>query len=246
MGSCHRRSISIPFMSRQSIEVHLIPAGSVPADQAEECLSPGEMERAMRFKDDRHRELWSGYRAALRLLLGAHLGLHANSVPLILDDHGKPCLAPPFGDLHFNLSHSDDLALIAVSNDGPVGVDLEAITRAAGLIECESSFCHEEEFTQLPAEPTPRSIRLLELWTAKEAYLKGIGTGLLTPPQQVRIHWSGAGALATSPDSADGWLIRLEHPLLAGHVAHLCALQPITTVEMVSSLPMRDHRNQPS
>jgi len=233
-------------MSRQSIEVHLVPAGSVPSDQADACLSDEEKERAMRFKEDRHRQLWTGYRAALRILLGARLGLHANSVPLILDDHGKPRLAPPFGDLHFNLSHCDELALIAVSNDGPVGVDLEAITRAEGLIECESSFCHPEEIPQLPFDPTSRCLHLLELWTAKEAYLKGIGSGLLMPPQQVRIHWSGQSAVASSPDSVEGWLVRLEHPLLAGHVAHLCALQPITTLEMVSSLPMRDHRNQPS
>jgi 4'-phosphopantetheinyl transferase len=228
-------------MIRNIIVVHIIPAHTVSDQLADACLDQAEKDRAARFKDSRHGQLWSGYRAALRIALGARLGLRPNLVPLRLDPHGKPCLCPPFDSLHFNLSHCDEMALIALSENGPIGIDLESRDRAQGLLECEAGFCHPQEIARLPEEGSQRAMSLLEIWTAKEACLKAIGTGLLTPPEQVRIVGSDDNFIAITPDGTTHALTRLEHPSLRNHVAHLCALQTIPGVEMVMTLPMEMH-----
>lgn len=228
-------------MNDHSIVVHLVPAHSVPAEWFERCLSPEESRRAEGFKDRRNGTLWAGYRCALRLILGSHLGLEAGQVPLTLGDHGKPILREPHGGLHFNLSHCDELALIAISTSGPVGVDLEPRRRMADLLECEAVFCHADETTPLPLDPSSRALQLMRIWTAKEAYLKAVGTGLLTPPDQVVVHWQEPETTVRAPGRLDGWLTPLDHPRLSGHIAHLCALQPVTGVRMLESLGMSAH-----
>jgi len=93
-----------------------------------QILSPEEQERADRFHfevDRRRSVIGRGY---LRLLLGEILDLPANKLQFEYDEFGKPSLIPDQGlPLQFNVSHSGDLVLIAITIGRAVGVDVEKI-----------------------------------------------------------------------------------------------------------------------
>ena len=108
---------------------------------------------------------------------------------------------------------------------GPLGIDLEPVDRAACLLECESSFCHPDEIVALPAQPADRARQLLRIWTAKEAILKALGTGLTHPPEAVTIRFEGDTGRATTDIHLQGIedfrFHELRHPALEGFQAVL-------------------------
>lgn len=220
--------------------VHIVSPSSGSLPDGRGFLTEAELARAASFRFPEMEEEWIGYRAALRRILGEATGLAPCEVPLSLTASGKPVLAPPFGHLHFNLSHCRDVALIALTNDGMVGVDLEPASRASDLDGCESTFCHPDEIAGLPPEPSFRNRRLLEIWTAKEAVLKSLGTGFIHPPESVRIRFGEEFSTAFSEKplpGIDGQVLhRLIHPALAHHVAMLSAPASVSRIEII------DHR----
>jgi len=167
--------------------IHLIRPADLSAQEAKAFLTADERERAARFRFEKDAAHWMACRAAMRRILGDAIGLPPLEVPLITATYGKPVLAAPHDGLHFNLSHCTDLALLAITETGPVGIDLEQKARAPELLECETSFCHSMEIAALPKDFTTRAAALLDIWTAKEAALKALGTGLSHPPESVRI-----------------------------------------------------------
>ncbi len=209
-------------MKSGQVEIHLIlPAANGVAT----FLTANEQERAGRFRFEADRRRWSACRSALREILAHELGMTAKDVPIVIDSMGKPMLAAPWQDLHFNLSHCDGLAVVALSRDAPVGIDIEHETRAAALPECETSFCHPAELASLPDKTPDRAIALLDLWTAKEALLKALGTGLTSAPEKLRIDFTTCPfRAAADPFEAripEQRLHPLVHPLLKGYRGHL-------------------------
>src|SRR5439155_18192511 len=104
-------------------------------------LSDAERARAARIISARKARAWSRARAALRALLGGYLACDPGAVTLAADRNGKPALhassassscasGGSTADLHFNLSHSGEVALIAFSAGAQVGVDVELARRA--------------------------------------------------------------------------------------------------------------------
>lgn len=212
-------------MNHDPVRVHFIFPGRIPREMPAACLTDEEKVRAGCFKFQKDAVSWSACRAGLREILGRALDLAPLEVPLVISGTGKPQLAAPHELLHFNLSHCDGLALVALSRIGPVGVDLEPLDRAETLLECETSFCHPEEIAGLPAEKGQRARQLLRIWTAKEAVLKALGTGLTHPPESVKIHFHQDTGTATSDIPLEGIetlrFRELNHPALEGFQAVL-------------------------
>lgn len=214
-------------MNVDPVTIHLVRP-SVPGDPS--ILSDDERSRAAGFRFPEDSARWISYRCSLRRILGNLLGTAPQDVPINLSETGKPLLGAPFEQIHFSLSHVDSLALIAVSHGGPVGIDVESKPRAVELLGCENTFCHPDEVAALPATADARSAKLLELWTMKEAVLKALGTGFLTPPESVKI---------ISPDSIFHQAVGdesneelklqsiqlLSHPALTGYQAALSSRQ---------------------
>jgi 4'-phosphopantetheinyl transferase len=146
-------------------------------------LSPEERERADRFVFDRHRIRYIRARAALRALLGRHLAIRPEDVRLDTAPGGKPFLAGTTASLHFNVSHSGDLALIALTKVGEVGVDLEGVRpRADDWVALARRYFAAEEVAALERySPTERVQAFFRLWTRKEAIVKLLGDGLRLP-----------------------------------------------------------------
>ena len=211
-------------------------------------LTADEMKRAHSFRHADDASRWAFCRSALRRTLGELLGLAPNDVPLVTGENGKPCLARPFDHLHFNLSHCAELALIAISLDGPVGIDVESSARAADLLGCEEAFCHPHEIAGLPASGDQRAARLLELWTAKEALVKALGTGLAHPPDAIRLHLDGAGirvSADTLPPGLEHHVIsRLGPGLPPGFTAAVC--HPLVSKVFEIFLPLESTNSDPS
>ena len=95
---------------------------------------------------------------------------------------------PEFSDLAFNLSHSDDLAVVAVATAAAVGVDIERIRPLADLDRLAASCLTARERGRLATiEPGRQPEAFLRAWTCKEAYAKAIGAGLSLPFEEVEV-----------------------------------------------------------
>src|SRR5688572_21494529 len=98
-------------------------------------LTDDERSRASRFRLERVRDQFVVARGRLRQMLGNYTDLSPTTVPLLYADGGKPYLPDEYG-LHFNLSHTDGLAVLAFSRSR-VGVDVEReriVPDADGLV----------------------------------------------------------------------------------------------------------------
>lgn len=149
-----------------------------------DLLTDEERERAARYRFDSPRRRFTICRAVLRQLLGACCELNPLAVPLICANHGKPELALGAQAAHkprveFNVSHSEDYGLIAVTLDSAVGIDVEECSprvQAAELAKRYFSPSEVEELFGLPAEYLRAGF--FRGWTCKEAYIKATGRGL--------------------------------------------------------------------
>lgn len=150
----------------------------------ERSLGADEVRRADRFRTTDLRRRFVAARGGLRALLGAYLACAPETVAFAYGPQGKPALA---GDTHaarfaFNLSHSHELALCALTGAGAVGVDVEAVRPmeedGGKLIGRFFSPREQAEFLALP--PAERLAAFFRGWTRKEAFLKATGTGLAT------------------------------------------------------------------
>jgi 4'-phosphopantetheinyl transferase len=182
-------------------EVHL---WSVPLQQVEPAvveLAADEQARADRLRCPQARSAFIQTRMALRLVLGHYLGVPPLAIALSSGAQGKPQLSAGLGKLQFNVSHSGQLALIALAQ-AAVGVDLEWQQADLGWRELLPLCCHpaEQDDFQDVADAEGRA-RLLRLWTAKEAYLKGRGEGLSLPLTAVCLQARG-----------ESWQPRIEAP----------------------------------
>lgn len=212
-------------MSGPRVKIHLISPENAPPQDPALCLTEEELARARRFHSPDDAAAWIRCRAALRKILAKDLGIPARSIPLIYSEFGKPMLAAPYDFLHFNLSHCRELAILASSRDGPLGIDLEPMARTTDLLGCESSFCHPAEISNLADEKVARSRELLRIWTAKEALLKALGTGLSFPPEKLQIIFKNPEIEILTALPLDGLdsqrIIALSHPKLSNYSAFL-------------------------
>lgn len=128
-------------------------------------------------------------RLPLRRTLAAYLGIQADEVILVDEEHGRPRLDPVHGAaLDFNWSHSGAHALIAVAHGVWPGVDVERRRPQPRALPLARRFFDGDEADTLAALPAEaRDAAFLEIWTAKEALLKAHGRGIGYGLQRLRI-----------------------------------------------------------
>lgn len=147
------------------------------------CLCDAERAFAARLRVGADR--WVAARAALRRILGSHLGLAPERVLLEAGEHGKPCLALRAGDdLRFNLSHSGAVAVIAVRLGFEVGIDVEVLRFVPEREAIARDQFPEFERRGLPrAEGETTDESFLRCWVRREALAKATGRGIAAPPK---------------------------------------------------------------
>lgn len=150
-------------------------------------LSAPEQERAARFHFERDRRRFLVAHAALRSILSRYLGCPPREISFQTNPHGKPALDQAAG-LHFNLAHSHQMALIAVTRLGEVGVDLEHVRPLDDLDALALRTFSAAEHRQLQTlTGAARQRAFFDCWARKEAYIKALGEGLSHPLQDFSV-----------------------------------------------------------
>jgi 4'-phosphopantetheinyl transferase len=167
---------SIEELSAQP-HVHVWRANLDFVDENTEVLSEDEQTRANRFHFEKDRKYFITARVILRKLLGAYLSVSPAQLQFTYAAKGKPELID--NALQFNLSHSKNWAIYAISKTMPVGIDIEAIAENREIDNIAQRFFSPEEFLQIKNLQGKDKLRAFyNGWTRKEALLKGIGEGL--------------------------------------------------------------------
>jgi 4'-phosphopantetheinyl transferase len=159
---------------------------------------------ALRFDADRRRYVVA--RARLRQILGALGGCAPAAVVLVTGARGKPRLAEPATSLRFNLAHSADLMLCAVTVGADLGVDVERVRDDVEHESIARRFFAPDEVASLAAVPAAaRRDAFYACWTRKEAVIKATGEGLARPLDSfaVSIHPRDARLLRADPALGD-------------------------------------------
>ena len=137
--------------------------------------SPAErQERARRYVRQEDKVRCVTAHALVRYAVEKALNLSEFTVER--DEWGKPHIQGR-EDFHFNLSHSGSWVVIAYG-ESPVGVDVEQIRMEAGKENIARRHFTPEEQEYLFSAGEENGERFFEIWTAKESYLKYLGTGL--------------------------------------------------------------------
>lgn len=159
-----------------------------------EFLSKDEQDRAnRRFRFKRDRDRFIRTRWLLRSILGQYLEFPPEQIAIGIHRTGKPFLLS-HANLHFNLSHSDDFAVLAFSVCRDIGVDVEVIDPELPCLEVASCHFTDSEYQALRAsEAGSRSELFHRIWTAKEALMKAAGTGLSVEPNRIHVRLGANG-----------------------------------------------------
>jgi len=131
----------------------------------------------------RQNKLQSSYllsHAACRQILAHYLKLTATEITYKKNQHGKPLLDHKT-PLNFNMSHSRDKAIVAVTSHSTIGVDIEFSDKNTGWQKIVPRYFHPDEINYLFAQPKDlQKQTFFQIWTRKEAFIKAIGTGFAT------------------------------------------------------------------
>lgn len=204
------------------LDVWVLSVPEVRLDRTDlSVLDEQERQRAARFVRIRDRHSYLSAHLALRQLLGRRLDIPPRDVsfareacPLCAEPHGRPRVAGADPGVHFSLSHSGELVLLGLAG-APVGVDVEELPDEQVVVDL-SGRLHPAEQSEIAAAEQPQ-LAFARVWTRKEAYLKGIGTGLA---RSVAADYLGATGLAPLPS---GWSVQ-DVPVPDGHAAAAAVL----------------------
>jgi 4'-phosphopantetheinyl transferase len=160
------------------VVVWLADLDALQARDASSVLSSDELARAERFRFDVHRHRFVQCRSLLRRHLAETLGADAADITFRYGAHGKP----EVDGVYFNVSHSENLAVIAVSIEEPVGIDIEHIDSSHDVLPLARTAFSRAECEAIAAMNRVEQIAAFyRTWAHKEAYLKLLGTGFSIP-----------------------------------------------------------------
>lgn len=165
------------------LDLHLFDLTLAPSAAQQAWLSEAEQRKAARFVFERDRRRYLAAHVQLRALLCMRCGTTPASLEFAEGEFGKPQLSPPLSGFSFNLSHSEDIAVVLIAERGEVGVDIEMLRpMPEALALAERNFSGAETADLRRVDPAQRDRAFLIGWTRKEACLKAIGSGLSIAP----------------------------------------------------------------
>jgi 4'-phosphopantetheinyl transferase len=140
------------------------------------CLD--ERDRANRLQNSHHRRNFVAARGNLREILGAWLDCQPEHIQFGYGDRGKPFVQNH--RVHFNLAHSQDLAIYVISDDCAVGIDLEYVDQGRNVTQIAKRYFSETEQALIigASDRHAQQQTFFKAWTLKEAYAKATGQGI--------------------------------------------------------------------
>ena len=201
------------------IELWQVDLSDSNIDRYRAILSDDESQRAKKFVFPAASNSFARSRCALRLILAGRLNCQAGKIVFRYEEHGKPALMEPAADdLGFNLSHSQDIGLIAVGKDRRVGIDLNRIGgRSDGKATdwvpiAKRSFSQHEQKLLYALPPGEREFAFYRIWTQKEAYTKALGDGFSYGFQTFSVVVKAGDGEIYGADGPGGLLADVNHP----------------------------------
>ena len=220
-------------------QCHLDDDRDIALSEAWQLLSMDETTRARRFHFDRDRTRYVRARGFLRTLLGKACGLDPVDLVFETGAQGKPFLQNH--PLAFNLSHSRDLAVLALSPSGPLGIDIEFIDRQADISGLAETCLTPAERAVLEGLPkAAQAARFFAFWTAKEARMKLTGEGMSLPPAQIVLDLHNGlpvGYLHPQTPAAQAVFLDLGHPSALCCLALARGVHPVISDFRILSSP---------
>jgi len=175
-----------------------------------QTLAAEEIERASRFHHSVHRERFIVAHGGLRAIVSQYVNLQPSQLRFLTNPYGKPSIKNNLNgdEIRFNLSHSQNLALVAITRGRSVGVDVEHIRPDFAEERIARRFFSPQEVESLLSFPIEKRIdAFFACWTRKEAYIKAKGEGLSMPLDQFDVSLIPGEKeikLSTRPDPAQG------------------------------------------
>lgn len=149
------------------------------AKYAEQLLNSEETTKAMRFHHMDHRQRFKAAHTVLRLVLGLTIDSDPASLRFAKGHHNKPRLeTPEHTPIQFNLSYTENRAMIGVNHGYPIGVDLEWLQRPLDIESMLDACFSIREIAFIRSRKEEMHHRFFTLWTRKEAILKLTGEGI--------------------------------------------------------------------
>ena len=164
-------------LNRNTVHIWVVDANynSLP-----NFLSAAERKRWNGFYFSQDKQTFYQSHNALRLILSHYLSEKPSEIEYELTSFGKPFLKNK--RLQFNLSHTDTMAVIAVTEDAEIGVDIENLNRKVEYDDLAKRFFCEAEYQKLLQVNFPKKRNaFFNCWTRKEAFIKAVGEGLGYP-----------------------------------------------------------------
>jgi 4'-phosphopantetheinyl transferase len=167
----------------QAIGIRDIALNTVSAEQLQQltqllCKDELEQMNRLRMLPDKKRFIIA--RASLRSILSKYLNLPPLDICFDKNDYDKPILTSAAQrNIHFNISHSGNHVVLAVTEIAPVGIDIEHMERTIEQLEIAKRFFHKSEYEYLQHCPAHKLNKdFFHIWTCKEAVIKALGYGL--------------------------------------------------------------------
>ena len=147
-------------------------------------LSQDEYQRAVSYYRPVDRDRFIAGRGILRKIISAYLALSPDELQFTYNEYGKPAVSDNQNTraLNFNLSHSAELVLYAVTRERVVGIDIEYIREDFATLEIAEQFFSKDEVAALKSLPTDqRTTGFFNCWSRKESFIKAKGLGVSYP-----------------------------------------------------------------
>jgi len=217
-AAVHFQSMSLNDCQLQEtqIDVWQVPLIAHPT-WVSSLLTPDEQARAQRFHFPKHQRRFAVSRATLRVILAQYLQVSPLSLHFELNPQGKPELLNH--RLQFNVSHSQDTALIAIGQDHELGVDLEYFSDRSFLGIAEHCFSPNEIESLKNVPASRQALAFFNIWAQKEAFIKAVGMGLSYPLKEFTVTpFPQAPYLITDHLTQKPWRLSafMPHPACSG------------------------------
>jgi 4'-phosphopantetheinyl transferase len=153
---------------------------------ADQLLNAEEIARGNRFYFSKHKRRFTTARATLRIILARYLNITPDRLEFTYNAQGKPSVINA-QKLQFNLSHTGDMAMLAVGRVFSVGVDIEQYSARPYEGIAKTLFSEQElhEFKKTP--PPLKPALFFHIWAQKEAFIKASGLGLSYPTKEFNV-----------------------------------------------------------
>jgi 4'-phosphopantetheinyl transferase len=180
--------------NQQLLKLYQIDLQRPIASELHKILSTEEQDFAQTIRNESLKKQHLTVRVGVRQILADYLQQPSDKINLAKSTHGKPYLVD-YPEIHFNISHSAETLLIAISKIGAVGIDIEQAKPHRNDFSAlvEKCFASEEiKYWNALAE-TEKKAEFYRFWTRKEAFVKAVGRGIALGLEQCVI------AVETSP-----------------------------------------------